>query len=63
MVGHMMGQTQFGHVTFPWSRASKVPESRFVTLTKPLNKIIHAKWVKQLQMDMDQGGVSEGYEG
>ena len=27
----MTGQTRFGHVTFPWSRASKVPESRFVT--------------------------------
>ena len=27
----MTGQTQFGHVTFPRSRASEVPESRFVT--------------------------------
>ena len=27
----MTGQTRFGHVTFPRSRASEVPESRFVT--------------------------------
>ena len=26
-----MGQTRFGHVTFPQSRVSEVPESRFVT--------------------------------
>ena len=31
MAGHMAGQTWFGHVTFPRSRASEVPESRFVT--------------------------------
>ena len=31
VAGHMMGQTQFGHVTFPRSRASEVPESRFMT--------------------------------
>ena len=31
VAGHVMGQTQFGHVTFPWSCASEVPESRFVT--------------------------------
>ena len=29
-------------------------------LTKPLQKIIHAKWLKSLRMDADQGGVSEG---
>ena len=29
-------------------------------LTKPLQKIIHAKWLKTLRMDVDQGGVSEG---
>ena len=28
-------------------------------LTKPLNKIIHAKWLKSLRMDEGQGGVSE----
>ena len=28
----MTGQTRFGHVTFPRSRASEVPESRFVTI-------------------------------
>ena len=27
----MTGQTRFGHVTFPQSRASEVPESQFVT--------------------------------
>jgi hypothetical protein len=26
-------------------------------LTKPLNKIIHHKWLKALRMDVDQGGV------
>jgi hypothetical protein len=31
VAGHVMGQTWFGHVTFPWSRASEVPESQFVT--------------------------------
>ena len=31
MAGHVTGQTRFGHVTFPRSRASEVPESRFVT--------------------------------
>ena len=31
-----MGQTQFGHVTFSWSCASEVPESRFVTAPLPL---------------------------
>ena len=31
VAGHVTGQTRFGHVTFPRSRASKVPESRFVT--------------------------------
>ena len=29
---HVMGQTRFGHVTFPQSCASEVPESRFVTI-------------------------------
>ena len=28
-----MGQTRFGHVTFPQSRVSKVPESQFMTLS------------------------------
>ena len=28
-------------------------------LTKPLNKVIHAKWLKCLRMDEGQGGVSE----
>ena len=31
VAGHVTGQTRFGHVTFPQSRASEVPESRFVT--------------------------------
>ena len=29
-------------------------------LTKPLEKIVHQKWLKSLWMDADQGGVSEG---
>ena len=33
VAGHVMGQTRFGHVTFPRSRASEVLESRFVTTT------------------------------
>lgn len=28
-------------------------------LTKPLAKILHAKWLRSLRMDADQGGVSE----
>ena len=32
VAGHVTGQTRFGHVTFPRSRASEVPESRFVTV-------------------------------
>ena len=32
MAGHVMGQTWFGHVTFPRSRASEVPESQFMTV-------------------------------
>ena len=28
-------------------------------LTKPLNKVIHTKWLKCLRMDEGQGGVSE----
>ena len=31
MADHVTGQTRFGHVTFPQSRASEVPESRFMT--------------------------------
>ena len=31
VAGHVTGQTRFGHVTFPRSHASEVPESRFVT--------------------------------
>ena len=37
VAGHVTGQTRFGHVTFPRSRASEVPESRFVTSTVPSN--------------------------
>ena len=33
MSSHATGQTQFGHVTFPRSHASEVPESQFVTHT------------------------------
>jgi hypothetical protein len=31
VVGHVTGQIQFGHVTFPWSHASEVPKSQFMT--------------------------------
>jgi hypothetical protein len=35
-----MGQTRFGHVTFPRSRASEVPESRFVTVHS-IRNVLH----------------------
>ena len=37
LVGHMMGQTQFGYMTFPQSHAFEVLESQFMTL--PLKEL------------------------
>ena len=37
IVGHVIGQTQFGYMTFPQSHAFKVLESQFITL--PLKEL------------------------
>ena len=42
----MTGQTRFGHVTFPRSRASEVPESRFVTGPQFASKVMREIWEK-----------------
>ena len=39
VAGHVTGQTRFGHVTFPRSRASEVPESRFVTAEEVVEEV------------------------
>ena len=37
VVGHVIGQTQFGYMTFPQSRAVEILESQFMTL--PLKEL------------------------
>ena len=37
MVGHVIGQTQFGYMTFPQSRAVEILKSQFMTL--PLKEL------------------------
>jgi hypothetical protein len=48
VAGHVMGQTRFGHVTFPRSRASEVPESRFVTLSDKIEIELEQDWDRSL---------------
>ena len=50
VAGHVMGQTQFGHVTFPRSRASEVLESRFVT-GGPVSSYLCRRWFVVYQME------------
>ena len=45
VVGHVTGQTRFGHVTFPRSRASEVLESRFVTHSRMKHVNIRAHFI------------------
>ena len=49
VAGHVTGQTWFGHVTFPWSRASEVPESWFVTLEEMERKMLNCLDVVPLE--------------